>query len=219
MPFLAPFIPMIGSGLSIAGSALGSGSKTVKNTPTLSPELQGAESTDLATLTSILNSPDNGLGPVKQAGMDQINRNYAQMPQLMTQKLAARGFGSSGDVGKSMYDIEGSRLGDLSGLMGQMAQLGSNRQMSAAEMIQRMIAAGRGQNTEYPSNAASAGLTTASTQLGSLSKLLTLQNMLHGGGGGSTGSADPFSSVFSGGSGNNTATLGFPFGDGSGIGG
>lgn len=183
MPSILPFLPaIIGAGASIAGSAIGSGSKTVKTTSTLPPELQGAENTDLDTLQKILQSPSAGLGPIQQSSSDAINRAYATLPQTATNKLAARGFGSSGKVGDAVYDTEGARLGAQSDLYGQIAQLSSSRQLSAAQILQSMVASGRGQSTTYPSNAGSAALTTAGSSLGSLSALIMLQHMINGGG-------------------------------------
>jgi hypothetical protein len=161
---------------------IGSGPKTVNTTTTLPPELQGAQSSDLSTLQNILSSPGAGLEPIQQSSSDAINRAYSALPQTATNALAARGFGSSGKVGDAVYDTEGSRLGAQSDLYGQMAQLANSRQLSAAQIIQGMVAAGRGASTSYPGNGAAAGLTTAGSSLGSLASLLTLQQMINGGG-------------------------------------
>jgi hypothetical protein len=190
MPFLAA-IPLtsailgsaaIGGGASVLGSALGSRDKTTTVKTTLPPELQSAQDSDLSYLTGVRDNPDGGLGPIKAAGQDQINRNYAQLPQLATTKLAARGFGSSGSVGDAVYDTEGARLGDLSGLFGQMAKMGSDRQRSAAQMIQNMISAGRGTSTTTPGNVAGNAFSTAGNGLDTFSSITMLMAMLQNGG-------------------------------------
>lgn len=205
-------------------------SSTTTSKPILSSQLQGAQNMDLATLQNILSSPSAGLQPIQQASSDAINRAYSAMPQTATNALAARGFGASGKVGDAVYDTEGSRLGAQSNLYGQMAQLGSQRQLSAADIINAMIGTGKGTQTTQTQSP----LATVSQSLGSLGTLLTmgsdsfngsiLGKILGTGSSGPTaGTLNPSSGVFSNGGGldqdgNSSASLAFPFG-GSGYGG
>jgi hypothetical protein len=173
---------VIGGLLGVGGSMLGSQDKTTTVKTTLPPELQGPQSQLLSLLQGMATDPSAGLAPIKQASQDQVNRNYAEMPQLATTKLAARGFGSSGDVGKAVYDTEGARLSDLSGLEGQMTQLASQRQLSASQILQSIISAGRGTSITAPGNILGNGLSTASNAFDNFATLKTLQQMLNNGG-------------------------------------
>lgn len=181
MPMVLPFIPLIAAGLGVGGSLLASGSKTTTQQPTLSPELQSAQDTALSNLTTTANDPMAGLGPVQQGAQDSINTSYKTMPNIVASMLAQRGMGSSGGVGTGTYDVEGARLGSLSSLYSQMAQLGSQRQLSADQIINSMIATGKGLSTTTPSNSLAAGLTTGANDLSSYATLATLAKMINQG--------------------------------------
>lgn len=122
-----------------------------------------------------------GLGPVQQGAQDSINTSYKTMPNIVASMLAQRGMGSSGGVGTGTYDVEGARLGSLSSLYSQMAQLGSQRQLSADQIINSMIATGKGLSTTTPSNSLAAGLTTGANDLSSYATLATLAKMINQG--------------------------------------
>ena len=180
MPSLIPFIPLIAGAMGVAGSALASGSKTTTQTPTLSPSLQGGQDAAMANLTSIVKDPMAGLGPIQQGAQDSINQSYKTLPNIVTQMLAARGMGSSGAVGTGTYDTEGARLGSLSSLYSQMASLGSNRQLTADQIINSMIGTGKGLATTTPNNSLAAGLMTGANDLSSFGALTTLSQLLKG---------------------------------------
>ena len=186
MPFLIPFIPAIAAGIGAVGAAVGAKSKTFTSStsPTLSPELQSAQSGQLSTLRGITSDPSAGLGPIKQAAQDSINRGYAKLPQLASTKLAARGFGASGKVGDAVYDTEGARLGDLSQLHGKIAELASSRQLTASQILEQMINSGRGSTTTgtSPGQGLAAGLQSGASSLANWSALHTLSEMFKNGG-------------------------------------
>lgn len=183
---IIPFLPAISSGLGTLGSFLGSRKKTTTTTPTLSPELQAMMDKNSSFLSGVRDDPGGGLEPIKRAAMDSVNRNYAKLPLIATAKMAQRGFGASGKIGDAVFDTEGARLSDLSGINSKFAEMTSNRQMTAAQILQQMINASRGQSQTAPGNVAGNGLTTASNGLENLSLLSTLAKMLSNGGGGAT---------------------------------
>lgn len=192
MPFIVPFLPaIIGAGASIAGGALASKSKTTTTTPTLSPEMQGTQDKLLSVLQSMLDpSTDSTLAPIKSAAEGTINTNYAQLPNKVTRQAAARGFGSSGKLGGGLLGVESARLGDLSSLEGNMAQLSSQRQLSAEQMIQQILANNTGRKSTTPGYALPSILTSiggtlsngVGSSLGNLTALQTLAAMIKGGG-------------------------------------
>jgi hypothetical protein len=179
---ILPFLPMITAGLGTLGSALGSRSKTTTAKSTLPPELQALFDKNSSFLSGVRDDPSAGLGPIKSAAMDQVNRNSARLPKIAAAKLAGRGFGSSGKVGDSVYDSEGARLSDLSQVNSNFAKMGSDRQMSAAQIIEQMINSGRGTSQTTPGNVAGNSLTTGMNSLTNISILSTLAKMLGGGG-------------------------------------
>jgi hypothetical protein len=149
---------LAGIGAKTAGTILGAGPKT----PVYTPQIQSEQDNLLQILHGMLDpSKDSTLAPIKAASLDTINRNYATLPNKVTASAAARGFGSSGKLGGGLLGIESDRLHDLSGLEGAMAQLGSQRQMTAAQIMQRMIESNKGE----PGHMLSAGLESGGTSL------------------------------------------------------
>lgn len=136
---------------------------------------------------------------MKTAAQDNVNRRYASMPGKISQSMAARGFGSSGNFGNSMYASDFQRSGDLSDLDAQFAQMGINQQNQGASIAQQMLAMTRGSTTTGtgPSTALSDGFQSGGNALSNLGTLFTLQKLLKGGGGGGGGSGVYSSGDFS----------------------
>lgn len=196
MPFLAPAI--IGTGSSILGSIFGNKpqQQTSTTTPTLSPQMQQVMDQLLAYQQTTMANPESGLAPIKTAAQERINRNYAGAPDRIQSQLSRRGYGSSGKLPAGLYGLESSRMGDLGDIEGKFAQIGSDRSMQAASIVQNILGSMRGSTTTgtMPGNPG-AGLSAAGTSLGNLSSLMMLQQMLKGGNGVSSG---PSSSVLPG---------------------
>ena len=186
MPWI---IPAIGAVSSVVGSALGGNRST---TPTLSPELQALQSKLLGFSGSILDNPSAGMEGMKINGIDQINRNYAQMPDLVSRTLAARGFGKSGKLGTAMFNTSAARLGTLGDFQSQFNQMVLNRQMQAAGLSEQLLNSGRGSTTN--AGGVGPGLMSAGNGLENLSTLLMLSNVLKG------SQTDPNFQYYSGGS-------------------
>lgn len=223
MPFLgaalAPVLTsLIGGGASILGGALASGSKTSTSTTGVSPAYQGQQDSLLAMLQKMLADPSSGLAPQESADSSAINRSYATMPDTVTQMLASRGFGSSGKVGDAVYDTEGQRLGAQSQLYGQYAGLASQRQMTAAQMMQQILSGNRTTTSTTPNNAPASALLSTGNGLQNLTALQTLQTMINGGGSMPSGTPSASSPANSGGVDPSLLTSGSPTIDPTGAG-
>jgi hypothetical protein len=136
-----------------------------------------------------INNPMAGLQPIKNAAVDNVNRNYAGVPRRLASQFAARGYGSSGSFGNSLYDTEFARGGDLSKLEGLFADRAIDERNKGLTFGEQLLNFGKGETTTssgtgtQPGNMAGAGLSAAGSSLGNLSALLVLQKMLKGGGG------------------------------------
>ena len=134
----------------------------------------------------LLTDPAAGTQGINLQGTDAINNQYAQMPDQVSQQLAARGFGKSGKLGTAMYNVAGARATAQAGFQGQMAQLISNRQMQGASIADQLLQANRGTTTDStttgPDTSAANGLMSAGNGLSNLSTLMMLQKVLSGGG-------------------------------------
>lgn len=108
-------------------------------TPTLTGSGQQLYDQLLNFGTGVLNNPSAGLQPIKTAAEENINSAYGNIPQIISKQMASRGYGSSGSFGNTMYQTQLGRLGSLSSLNGQMAQLASSRQFSAAGLMDQML--------------------------------------------------------------------------------
>jgi len=153
--------------------------------------------------------PTAALEPIRNAGLDSINKTYAAVPQAVTQQLASRGYGSSGSVGNSLYKVALARGSAINDLEGQLATKGIDQQNFGAQLGERLLNAGKGTasttsndssgyqwgssagtgNATTPNNAAANGFLSGGNALSNLSTLLMLQKVLSGGGGGGGGSA------------------------------
>lgn len=135
-----------------------------------------------------MDSPEAGFAPIRQAGLDNINRAYASAPMRVSSQLASRGYGSSGNVGNSLYRNELARGGAMSDFEGQLATSAINQKNVGASLGQQLLNSGRGSTTTGtgPGTGLSDGLATGGNALSDLSRLLSFNNFLkpQGGGGG-----------------------------------
>jgi len=212
MPFLAPLgaagiSALIGGGASVAGSLLsgkpktttqqGTTSSTSTSTPTFTPEGQQLQRQLLDYQSNLLRDPAAGTGAINAAGVNRINNNYDQLPQQLSQQLASRGFGKSGQLGEGFYQIGNDRLNNLSNFQSEMNKLILGRQAQGAALGQDLLNSTRGStvttngtssgSSTGPDTSASNGLLSAGNGLSNLSTLLMLQKVLGSGGGGGGG--------------------------------
>ena len=129
--------------------------------------------------------PAAGLAPIKNAAIDNINRNYMDVPQQVTSQLARRGYGSSGNMGNSLYRVALARGGDLSNLEGQFADRAISQRNLGATLGEQLLGLGRGTTSTgtTPDTSLSSGLLSGGNALQNLSSLLMFNNVLKGGGG------------------------------------
>jgi len=139
---------LIGAGSSILGSFLSGQPKTTTTNSTTTPTFTptgAAVNGQLQNLSSqLLNDPAAGTQATNLNGIDAINQQYAQMPDQVSQQLAARGFGQSGKLGTAMYNVANAKATAQSGWQSQMAQLISSRQMQGASLGDQLLQLNRG---------------------------------------------------------------------------
>lgn len=120
--------------------------------------------------------------------MQQINSSYGNIPDIISTSMAKRGYGSSGNMGNSMYQTQLARLGSQSQFQGQMAGLTSQRQMQAGGLMDQLLQTQVGKNTNTQE--------TTVDPMAAFSALGSLLMMPTGG----AGTASLLSKLFSGGS-------------------
>lgn len=190
-------VPVIAAGIgglsSVLGSVLSGKPKTTTTTmtPTWSPEMQGLESQLSNYSSGLMSDPSAGLSPIKTASQDAINRRYAAIPGKVSSSMAARGYGSSGNFGNTMYQTEFAREGDMSNLDSQIAQMMLAQKNQGASLSEQLLGMTRGTTTTgtTPNTSAADGFMSAGNGLSNLSTIMMLNNILKpGGGGGSSNS-------------------------------
>lgn len=183
---------LIGAGTSIAGSALSgkpkTNTQTNSTTPTLTPQMQALMDQLSKFSSDSISNPSAGLAPIKNAAVDNVNRNYMSVAPRLNKSFASRGYGSSGGLGDAMLQTEFARGGDLSKLEGDFADRAISRQNFGAGLGESLLSFGRGATSTGtstgPDTSLSNGLLSGGNALENLSRLLMLSNVLKGGGSG-----------------------------------
>ena len=165
------------------GGSAANRTSTSSTSTTLSPELQALIQRLQGYSTQSMENPEAGFAPIKNAAVDQINRNYMDVPSRLSKQFASRGYGSSGSFGNSLYQTELARGGDLSNLEGQFAGKAIDQKNYGASLGQSLLNFGR---TTSTTNVAAPGSIFGNT-LKSLSSLLMLGGSLASGSGGGSG--------------------------------
>jgi hypothetical protein len=139
------------------------------------------------------NGGGQALTTMKNNSIDQVNRNYQNVPNQLASQFASRGYGSSGNFGNSLYQTEYQKQGALSGLESQYAQMGLNQQNTGANLGEQLLNFGKGSSTTTtgttPDTSAQNGFLSAGNGLSNLSTIMMLSNVLKGGGSGTVGNS------------------------------
>lgn len=138
-----------------------------------------------------MTNPEQGIAPIRRAGLDNINRTYMDVAPRLASKFAARGYGSSGDFGSSLAQTEYQRGGAMSDFEAQIAQLINGNRNYGASLGTQLLNSGKGSTSTStgPDTGFGDALQSTGNGLGNISTLLTLSKLLKGGGsGGNAGS-------------------------------
>jgi len=125
----------------LGASMQGSNQNSYGNfTRQVQPYLYPTEDNLISSITSMMLGGNNPtLKDMQTAGADSINRSFTNMPSTVTSELSGRGFGKSGKLGTAMYNIEGSRLGDLSQLFSAFGGLGLQSQAQGSSLAENLL--------------------------------------------------------------------------------
>lgn len=131
--------------------------------PTLRPELEPLQNDIIARLRAALEDPSAGLDAIRSAATQRINSRYIGLPDVVSTRLAQRGMGSSGHLGRSLADIEIGRSSDLSGMEAQIAELMLNERARNIGLGEQLIGTNMGRETQgsgvYPGNVGGGAVT------------------------------------------------------------
>jgi hypothetical protein len=118
---------LAGVGSQMPTTTTSSGTQTSSNS--FSPAQTSLQSSLMAALNSLMGgSASPAIQGAQTQSADQINSEYSSMGDRMNRFLAARGFGSSGQVGSTALKTE---LGRQSSLAGNTATYGLNEMNTA----------------------------------------------------------------------------------------
>ena len=158
---------LIGMGGGIASGIFGNRPQTTDTTysGTQTGRQQGQSSTTrdllpeqsamlgplLQQILQQINNPGAALQPFQTAAREQVNSNYAAVPDAIRAKYG-NGGNASGKSGKAARVAEVARAGDLSGLEGQFAQAKLGLQNSGLTLAERLLGQSFGSTTNTDSN-------------------------------------------------------------------
>lgn len=175
---------VIGGGASILGSFLSGRPRTTTSTmtPTWAPGQQGLLNQVQNYATNQMNNTDPAFQQMKLNAQDQINRRYATMPAQISRQMAARGYGSSGNFGNTMYQSAYQRSGESSDLQTQIMQMILNQRNYGASLSDQLLGLTRGTTTTgtSPDVSASNAFLSGGNALSNISTLLSLNKYLKG---------------------------------------
>lgn len=180
----------------------GSTQSSAANSNTIRRDLTDEQRTALQQLfgfgSGLVQNPMSGLEAIKSAALNQTNSNYGGVMDALKAKLLASGQAASGKFARGARATELARIGDISGLEGQFAQMGNQRQLAGAGILQNILgmnfgetSTGQASNVGATSNQGrnwgtgvapgSAAGGALSGGLGALSSALGLQSILAAG--------------------------------------
>jgi hypothetical protein len=148
-----------------------------------------------------MQNPMGQLAPIRNAGLQAINQQYAGVPDQVSRAMASRGYGSSGAMGNAMFNTNLQRAGAASGLEGQLATMGQQQSQFGGSLSQSLLNSLKGstQNYSASSSGSSTGtekdVTPGQSPLGAIAQLFGVVSQLGGVG-----------KLFGGGSGSNPAS-------------
>lgn len=171
MPFAAA-IPLIGSAVGAIGGALGNRSKTStygsdqssKSTATTTRNLLPFQQDIIPQLTGytsdLLTNPGKLLAPIRQQGVNQINRNYARVPQQLADRLLSFGGNASGKFGRALRESELARQASISSLDSALAQQMLAQQGQGASLAEQLLGMNFGSTVSQEGSSSSSGYGT-----------------------------------------------------------
>lgn len=105
--------------------------------------------------SSSMTNPTATLAPIRNAGLDQINQEYASAPDTVTQQLASRGYGSSGLEGNSLVQVANAKAGAQSGLEGTLASDAIQQSQFGGSLAAQLLNIDKGTNVQTAANGSS----------------------------------------------------------------
>lgn len=133
-----------------------------------------------------MSNPNGMIQPMKTAALDGLNQSFIDAPRAATQQLAARGFGSSGDMGSSLFRVALAKAGSQSQLDQNFSKMALDQGNFGASLSRDLLNSMKGSHstTTGPPMGAANGLASAGGDLNNISMIMMLNKMLKGGGGG-----------------------------------
>lgn len=160
MPFLSTSHTSNDTSGTATNSTSTNGTTGTSTSATFSPELNDLMGQLVSYTGSTLTNPTKALAPIRDAGLDQINTEYANVPKQVSAQLASRGYGSSGLTGPALTQVALAKAGAQSGLEGTLASDALTQQNTSASLAEQLLGLGRGTDT---STSTTGGTTSTGT--------------------------------------------------------
>jgi hypothetical protein len=174
---------LISGGAGVASSLLNrKQTVTGSNMPQWTPDQQAIQGTLRGLIEQRMKGDGSSLQPLRTAAVEGINRRFRDAPSVVSQKLAARGYGSSGKMGNTLYRMESDRLSGLGDLDAKFAGLQLDQENRIVDEAMRYGFASPGQTSTQtiPGNMLGGGIGAG---LETFTSLFALDRLLKGGGG------------------------------------
>lgn len=167
---------------SNSGTSSSSVGGTTSSTPTFSSGLQSLMDSLQNYSTQSMSNPTAQLAPIQNAGLDQINQQYASVPNTVSTQLASRGYGSSGLMGNSLTQVANAKAGAMSSFNGQLASDAVQQSQFGGTLANQLLNTGKGSSgtsTGFSDGSSSSDGSSDTTQnpslwsdIGGIAKLL-----------------------------------------------
>jgi len=135
----------------------GTTSGSTSTQATLTPEMQQLMQQLLGYSNKSMTDPMGAMAPMRNAGLQNINASYANVPGQISSQMASRGYGSSGAMGDAMLKTNLARAGAQSGFEGQLAQMGQQQQQYGSGLAQQLLNSMKGTTTTADGTTSSSG--------------------------------------------------------------
>lgn len=109
-----------------------------------------------------MTNPTAAMSPIRNAGLQGINQAYASVPGQVAKQMASRGYGSSGAAGNAMYSTNLARAGAVSGLEGQLANMGLQQSQFGAGLGEQLLNSLKGTTASTSGTSSMSGTSSGS---------------------------------------------------------
>jgi hypothetical protein len=157
--------PLIMGGLSALGGIFGNKKQTQTSMPKVNPAYTPIQQALISSIMERLRSPSSLPSGYEAGQIRDINNTYGLAGQNLSNRLTARGLGSSPVAATGLTNMGIARAGQISTMQGTLPLLERQMQNEDLSMAGNVLRTGMGQETTTPSNMVGGAFTSAANML------------------------------------------------------